>query len=129
MAAGSWNFWPKARGPSDSSRTRGSEWHSRGPLAAEGFRGPGKFWKAATVFCTATHGSPCPTAHGDLGESFEILHTAVKPHACCRYMQGPIDAILALLGEQDIATEQLRSSKSPFWKPAGRSSPSRRTKV
>ena len=35
----------------------------------------------------------------NMGESFEILLTAVKPHACCRYMQGPIDAILATMSE------------------------------
>jgi 2-methylcitrate dehydratase PrpD len=29
-------------------------------------------------------------------EGWEICRTAVKPHACCRYMQGPIDAALAL---------------------------------
>ena len=44
---------------------------------------------------------------GGLGESFEILHTAVKPHACCRYMQGPIDAILELLREHSIDSAQI----------------------
>src|SRR5206468_3323165 len=27
---------------------------------------------------------------------YELMRTSVKPHACCRYMQGPIDAVLAL---------------------------------
>jgi 2-methylcitrate dehydratase PrpD len=44
----------------------------------------------------------------NLGESFEILHTAVKPHACCRYMQGPIDAILAIMREHNLEAGQIR---------------------
>ena len=43
-----------------------------------------------------------------LGDSYEILHTAVKPHACCRYMQGPIDAVLALVREHAIEPKQVR---------------------
>jgi 2-methylcitrate dehydratase PrpD len=43
-----------------------------------------------------------------LGGSCEILNTAVKPHACCRYMQGPIDAILALVRDHSIQPEQIR---------------------
>jgi 2-methylcitrate dehydratase PrpD len=38
----------------------------------------------------------------DLGETFEILRTSVKPHACCRYMQTPIDALLDLARKYDI---------------------------
>jgi 2-methylcitrate dehydratase PrpD len=30
------------------------------------------------------------------GEGLEIMRTSIKPHACCRYMQGPIDAALEL---------------------------------
>ncbi len=43
-----------------------------------------------------------------LGESFEILHTAVKPHSCCRYMQGPIDAILAMTREHNLDAGQIQ---------------------
>ena len=38
-----------------------------------------------------------------LGDSYEILNTSVKPHTCCRYMQGPIDAILEIIRENRLA--------------------------
>src|SRR5262249_30868013 len=43
----------------------------------------------------------------DLGRSFAILATAVKPHACCRYMQAPIDAILELGRTHNIAADDV----------------------
>src|SRR5438093_1247871 len=42
-----------------------------------------------------------------LGKTFEILATAVKPHACCRYMQAPIDAILELVTAHNIAADEV----------------------
>jgi 2-methylcitrate dehydratase PrpD len=77
-------------------------------LAAEGFSGPLHILEGRDGFL---HGySRNPVAErltADLGKSFEILHTAVKPHACCRYMQGPIDAILAIMREHDLQAEQI----------------------
>lgn len=29
-------------------------------------------------------------------DGFALMRTGIKPHACCRYMQAPIDAVLAL---------------------------------
>jgi 2-methylcitrate dehydratase PrpD len=43
-----------------------------------------------------------------LGKSFEILHTAVKPHSCCRYMQGPIDAILAIVRGHNVDAGEIQ---------------------
>ena len=77
-------------------------------LAAEGFSGPLHILEGRDGFL---HGySRRPIADRlteDLGKSFEILHTAVKPHACCRYMQGPIDAILAIMREHDLQAGQI----------------------
>jgi 2-methylcitrate dehydratase PrpD len=77
-------------------------------LAAEGFTGPLHILEGRDGFL---HGySRRPIADlltEDLGKSFEILHTAVKPHACCRYMQGPIDAILAIMREHDLQAGQI----------------------
>jgi 2-methylcitrate dehydratase PrpD len=72
-------------------------------LASEGFSGPLRILEGRDGFLHGYSRNPIPerlTEH--LGESFEILHTAVKPHACCRYMQGPIDAILALMREHNL---------------------------
>ena len=41
------------------------------------------------------------------GSKFEILSTSVKPHACCRYMQPPIDGILRIVKENNIEPSQV----------------------
>ena len=76
-------------------------------LAAEGFRAREESWRDATVFCTVTHAARFLSASPRDGDSFEILHTAVKPHACCRYMQGPIDAVLAIMHEHNLEASQI----------------------
>lgn len=78
-------------------------------LAAEGFVGPRCILEGRDGFLQGYSRRPAPDRLTDgLGESFEILHTAVKPHACCRYMQGPIDAILALMREHAIEPGRIR---------------------
>ena len=77
-------------------------------LAAEGFRGPCRPLEGRDGFLHGYSRNALPERlTAGLGESFEILRTAVKPHACCRYMQGPIDAILALVREHQIAPSQI----------------------
>jgi 2-methylcitrate dehydratase PrpD len=78
-------------------------------LADEGFTGPRRILEGRDGFLHGYSRNPVPERlTADLGESFEILHTAVKPHACCRYMQGPIDAILAIRREQNFAAGQIQ---------------------
>jgi 2-methylcitrate dehydratase PrpD len=77
-------------------------------LAAEGFTGPLGILEGRDGFLHGYSRHPIPERlTADLGKSFEILHTAVKPHACCRYMQGPIDAILAILHENNVQAGQI----------------------
>ena len=72
-------------------------------LAAEGFSGPRHILEGRDGFLHGYSRNPIPERlTADLGKSFEILHTAVKPHSCCRYMQGPIDAILAITREHNL---------------------------
>src|SRR5579871_2103413 len=72
-------------------------------LAAESFTGPRHILEGRDGFLQGYSRDPRPERLTQaLGESFEILRTAVKPHACCRYMQGPIDAILGLTREHGI---------------------------
>lgn len=77
-------------------------------LAAEGFKGPLQILEGRDGFLHgySRHAIPEHLTHG-LGHSFEILRTAIKPHACCRYMQGPIDAILALMRENNVDSDQI----------------------
>ncbi|HTW65955.1 MAG TPA: MmgE/PrpD family protein [Bryobacteraceae bacterium] len=104
MAAGSMEFlaegaWTKRIHPGLASRN-GME---AALLAAEGFSGPQHILEGRDGFLHGYSRNPIAERLTDgLGESFEILHTAVKPHACCRYMQGPIDAILALTREHNL---------------------------
>jgi 2-methylcitrate dehydratase PrpD len=77
-------------------------------LAAEGFKGPRTILEGRDGFLSAYSREPIPElATRDLGKSFEILRTSVKPHACCRYMQAPIDGLIELAKEHDIHPEQV----------------------
>jgi 2-methylcitrate dehydratase PrpD len=77
-------------------------------LAAEGFSGPLHILEGRDGFLHGYSRHPIPERlTEDLGKSFEILHTAVKPHACCRYMQGPIDAILEIMREDKLDAAQI----------------------
>jgi 2-methylcitrate dehydratase PrpD len=79
-------------------------------LAAEGFTGPLHILEGRDGFLHGYSRSPVPEhLTGGLGESFEILQTAVKPHACCRYMQGPIDAILELMREHAVEAGKIEN--------------------
>ena len=78
-------------------------------LAAEGFRGPHQILEGRDGFLHGYSRNPVPGRLTDgLGQSFEIMRTAVKPHACCRYMQGPIDAVLEMARDHAIDPEQVR---------------------
>jgi 2-methylcitrate dehydratase PrpD len=43
----------------------------------------------------------------NLGDPFELSQTSVKPYACCRYNQGPIDLAIALASEHDLGPEDI----------------------
>lgn len=104
MAAGSMEFlaegaWTKRFHPGLAARN-GIE---AAMLAAEGFVGPRRILEGRDGFLHGYSRKPIPELLTEnLGVSFEILRTAVKPHACCRYMQGPIDAVLAIMREREI---------------------------
>ncbi len=110
MAAGSMEFlaegaWTKRIHPGLAARN-GME---AALLAAEGFTGPRRILEGRDGFLHGYSRHPVPERlTTGLGNSYEILHTAVKPHACCRYMQGPIDAVLALVREHAIQPERVR---------------------
>ena len=79
-------------------------------LAREGFRGPSTILEGRDGFLSSYSKRPLAGYLTDgLGDSFEIMRTSVKPHACCRYMQGPIDAVLALVEEHRIEPDHVRT--------------------
>ncbi len=79
-------------------------------LAREGFVGPTTIVEGRDGFLKAYSNDPDPSKiSAGLGTDFQILHTAVKPHACCRYTQAPIDAVLALVREHDIRPADVKT--------------------
>lgn len=77
-------------------------------LAAEGFRGPATILEGRDGFLSAysRHSRP-EFVNQSLGETFEILRTSIKPHACCRYMQAPIDGLIELVTANDLRPEDV----------------------
>jgi 2-methylcitrate dehydratase PrpD len=77
-------------------------------LAQKGFRGPTSIIEGRDGFLRAysNEADPSKVLEG-LGSGFEILHTSVKPHGCCRYMQPPIDAVLKIVKENDLLPEKV----------------------
>jgi 2-methylcitrate dehydratase PrpD len=71
-------------------------------LAAGGFRAPASILEGRFGFLHAYSGTPLVHHLSGPSDGFEIMRTGVKPHACCRYMQAPIDATLALRAAHDI---------------------------
>ena len=78
-------------------------------LAQKGFRGPTSIIEGRDGFLRAySDGSDESKVLEGIGSQFEILRTSLKPHACCRYMQPPIDGILKIVRENDIQPDQVQ---------------------
>ncbi len=70
-------------------------------LARAGFRAPASIVDGRFGFLQAYGDGPAGNALAGSG-GYELMRTGIKPHACCRYSQGPIDAVLALRAERTI---------------------------
>ena len=77
-------------------------------LSKKGFEGPSSILEGRDGFFHAysNEADPSKVLEG-MGSRFEILRTSVKPHACCRYMQPPIDAVLKIAKENNLRPEQV----------------------
>jgi 2-methylcitrate dehydratase PrpD len=77
-------------------------------LARENFTGPGTIIEGRFGFLHAySSGSKSGKVLQDWGDPWEVLRTSIKPHACCRYKQGPIDGILKIVRENKIDASQI----------------------
>jgi 2-methylcitrate dehydratase PrpD len=77
-------------------------------LANEGFRGPRAILEGRWGFLRGTSRDPEPFRLVEgLGGRLRILDTGIKLHACCRYNQSPIDAILNLKKEYDLSPKEI----------------------
>jgi 2-methylcitrate dehydratase PrpD len=77
-------------------------------LSERGFRGPTSIIEGRDGFLHAySDGADPGKVLAGIGSGFEILRTSIKPYACCRYMQPPIDAILNIEKENDLRPDQV----------------------
>ncbi len=77
-------------------------------LAKKGFKGPSTIIEGRDGFLHAySLNADANKVLEGIGSSFEIMRTSIKPHACCRYMQPPIDAILKIIKENQIKAEEV----------------------
>ncbi|MBW2430731.1 MAG: MmgE/PrpD family protein [Deltaproteobacteria bacterium] len=89
-------------------------------LAKEGFTGPGSVIEGKFGFLhTYSNGSNPTKILKYWADPYEVMNTSIKPHACCRYKQGPIDGILEImranrLKAPDIAKVTLGILKAGF---------------
>jgi len=77
-------------------------------LAREGFTGPKRVLEGSNGFLRAYSDAADPAqVVTDLGNGYAILRTAVKIHACCRYMHAGIDAILELVARYHLTPAEI----------------------
>ena len=77
-------------------------------LARSEFTGPTTIFEGRDGFLHAYSGDPDPSSIlRDLGDEFMITRTGIKPHACCRYKQGPVDCLLDLKARHDLKPEEV----------------------
>lgn len=82
-------------------------------LASRGFTGPRTIFEGENGFLAGYgDGGDFEALVADFDDEWttELARTGIKPHACCRYNQTPIDAALAVVEEHDLdvgALEQI----------------------
>lgn len=77
-------------------------------LATLGFGGPDSALEGEYGFCrTVSERFDMDRLFRDLGKSFEILRTGLKPYACCRQHHTAIDAMMELKEVHGLKPEQV----------------------
>lgn len=81
-------------------------------LARAGLTGPATIVEGRFGFLRAYSDSPDLSQFlAGLGESFEVMRISLKPYACCRYKQGPIDGILKIMKENKLRVTDVKQVK------------------
>ena len=79
-------------------------------LAREGFTGPGTVIEGKFGFLKSYSDRPDPDrVLAAWGNPYQVMKTSIKPHACCRYKQGPIDGILTIMREHGLTAADIES--------------------
>ena len=80
-------------------------------LAQAGFLGPASVIEGRYGFLHAYSGDPDPDlVLEDLGDEFHITRMGIKPHACCRYSQGPIDCLIDLRQRHGVNADDVEKA-------------------
>lgn len=90
-------------------------------LAARGYTGPESILEGENGFLRAyAGGGDVERLFADVDDEyeFEITRTGIKPHACCRYNQTPIDATLELQREYGFDADEVASVRIGLVGPA-----------
>ncbi len=79
-------------------------------FAREGFKGAAEAFEGPHGFLRAYAPSPTPArATERLGQTFELMATAVKPYPSCRFGHAGIDAALALRAAHALRPEEIEA--------------------
>jgi len=77
-------------------------------LAKKGFKGPSTIIEGRDGFLHAySLNADANKVLEGIGSSLEIMRTSIKPHACCRYKQPPIDGILKIMRENQLKPDDV----------------------
>ena len=77
-------------------------------LARSGYTGPTTILEGRDGFLQAYSGNPEPSlVLQDLGDEYLITRTGIKPHACCRYKQGPIDCLIDIKNTHGLTADDV----------------------
>ena len=79
-------------------------------LARDDFTGPGTIIEGRFGFLHSYSPKSDPAKIlENWGKPYEVIKTSIKPHACCRYKQGPIDGILQIMRENELSAAHIEN--------------------
>ena len=77
-------------------------------LARDDFSGPGTIIEGSFGFLHSYSPNSDPSKIlQNWGAPYEVMKTSIKPHACCRYKQGPIDGILQIMRDNELSAAEI----------------------
>ena len=80
-------------------------------LAAEGFTGPNTIIEGKFGFLKGYSDNPCPERlFSGWKHPYKLMKTSIKPHACCRYSQGPIDCLLKIMIDNQLSATDVKKA-------------------
>ncbi len=80
-------------------------------LAAEGFTGPKTIIEGKFGFLKGYSDKSCPEQlFSGWKNPYKLMKTSIKPHACCRYSQGPIDCLLKIMADNQLSAADVKTA-------------------